>query len=85
MSTQLKVLSASLIFHQVWNLDFFNVCNIYYSFLRSNLGLVVECQSQRSQILNRTTAIATLRARLFQKELDKQLSSHQSSRKLQVI
>ena len=48
-------------------------------------GLVVESQSQRSQAMNRQQAIATIRTRLFQLEVDRQLSTTHSSRKLQVM
>jgi len=48
------------------------------------IGLVVEHQSQRSQAMNRQHAIAGIRTRLFEIELEKQLSSTHSSRKLQV-
>jgi len=47
-------------------------------------GLAVESQSQRSQAMNRQQAIATIRTRLFQLEVDRQLSTTHSSRKLQI-
>ena len=53
-------------------------------FKRNDLGLVSECQTQRSQIQNRKVAIDKLRARLYQIKIDQQLSSTRSSRKLQV-
>lgn len=48
------------------------------------VGLVVESQSQRSQAMNRQHAIAAIRTRLFESEVEKQLSATHSSRKLQV-
>jgi len=47
-------------------------------------GLVVESQSQRSQAMNRQHAIAAIRTRLFESEVEKQLSTTHSSRKLQI-
>lgn len=37
-------------------------------------GIVVECQEERSQHLNREKALKTLRSRLYEKELEKQLA-----------
>lgn len=48
------------------------------------LGLVAECQTQRSQIKNRQVAMDKIRARLFQIKIDKQLTTTRTSRKLQV-
>ncbi|NXP80310.1 RF1M factor, partial [Ramphastos sulfuratus] len=47
-------------------------------------GLAVECQQERSQQLNKDIALQTLRAKLYQQIIDKQLSQEQSARKLQV-
>ncbi|ODM89118.1 Peptide chain release factor 1-like, mitochondrial [Orchesella cincta] len=45
---------------------------------------VVECQIDRSQIKNRSIAMKTLRARLFERETSAQNASIRSNRKLQV-
>lgn len=45
---------------------------------------MVDCQTQRSQLQNRTVAMTTLRARLYQIMVDKQAAKTRSSRKLQV-
>ncbi|ESO95465.1 hypothetical protein LOTGIDRAFT_117048 [Lottia gigantea] len=47
-------------------------------------GTVIECQESRSQIENRAKALKYLRSRLYQKELEAQLSQVSNARKLQV-
>ncbi|XP_009982480.1 PREDICTED: peptide chain release factor 1, mitochondrial [Tauraco erythrolophus] len=47
-------------------------------------GLTVECQQERSQQLNKDIALRTLRAKLYQQIIEKQLSQEQSARKLQL-
>ncbi|XP_065301331.1 peptide chain release factor 1-like, mitochondrial isoform X1 [Dermacentor albipictus] len=47
-------------------------------------GIMVESSQERSQLTNRELALKILRAKLYQMELDKQLSQHSAQRKLQV-
>lgn len=47
-------------------------------------GMSVECQEERSQIMNKETAIKMLRAKLFEQTVNLELSQRQSARKLQV-
>ncbi|XP_061230268.1 peptide chain release factor 1, mitochondrial isoform X3 [Neopsephotus bourkii] len=47
-------------------------------------GLTVECQQERSQLLNKDIALRTLRAKLYQQIIEKQLNQEQSARKLQL-
>ncbi|XP_064030738.1 peptide chain release factor 1, mitochondrial isoform X1 [Pogoniulus pusillus] len=47
-------------------------------------GLAVECQQERSQQLNKEIALRTLKAKLYQQIIEKQLSQEQSARKLQL-
>lgn len=47
-------------------------------------GVVVECQTERSQIQNRETAMSMLRSKLYEAELQKQASEQANARKNQV-
>ncbi len=47
-------------------------------------GLVVSCQDEKSQLQNRTKAMAILRARLFQLERDRQAAERSEARRSQV-
>jgi len=47
-------------------------------------GLVVICQDEKSQLQNKLRALRVLRARLFQIEMDKQMSELAADRKAQV-
>ncbi|XP_074844629.1 peptide chain release factor 1, mitochondrial isoform X2 [Carettochelys insculpta] len=46
-------------------------------------GLTVECQQERSQQLNKEIALRTLRTKLYQQIIEKDLSQRQNARKLQ--
>lgn len=47
-------------------------------------GIIVESSQERSQPMNKEIALKILRAKLYQMELDKQISQQTSQRKLQV-
>lgn len=47
-------------------------------------GLIVECQQERSQQINKETALQTLRQKLYQQTVERELSQTQSARKLQL-
>ncbi|XP_033009979.1 peptide chain release factor 1, mitochondrial isoform X2 [Lacerta agilis] len=46
-------------------------------------GLTIECQEERSQQVNRETALRTLRDKLYQQTIERELRQRQSARKLQ--
>ncbi|XP_077200214.1 peptide chain release factor 1, mitochondrial [Paroedura picta] len=47
-------------------------------------GITVECQQDRSQLLNKETALRTLQEKLYRQAIDKELSERSSARKLQL-
>lgn len=47
-------------------------------------GIVVTCQEERSQVQNRAKALRLLRARLYQRELERQQSEAAAARRAQV-
>uniref|UniRef100_A0A8C8RXJ6 Mitochondrial translation release factor 1 n=1 Tax=Pelusios castaneus TaxID=367368 RepID=A0A8C8RXJ6_9SAUR len=47
-------------------------------------GLAVECQQKRSQKLNKEIALQTLRTKLYQQVMEKDLSQMENARKLQL-
>ncbi|KAM4796632.1 peptide chain release factor 1, mitochondrial [Rhinophrynus dorsalis] len=47
-------------------------------------GIAVECQQERSQILNKDKALRMLRAKLHEQTVERELCQSQSARKLQV-
>ena len=47
-------------------------------------GLVVKCQQEKSQLKNRTMAMRMLRAKLYEREMEKQRSARDAARKSQV-
>ena len=47
-------------------------------------GMVVSCQDEKSQLQNRTKAMAILRARLYQMELDRMANERSEARRSQV-
>ena len=47
-------------------------------------GVIVECQTERSQIQNRETAMSMLRAKLYEAELEKQTREQSDARRSQV-
>ncbi|XP_053311440.1 peptide chain release factor 1, mitochondrial [Spea bombifrons] len=47
-------------------------------------GIIVECQQERSQIINKDKALRMLQAKLHEQTVEKELSQRQSARKLQV-
>ncbi|XP_015283347.1 PREDICTED: peptide chain release factor 1, mitochondrial [Gekko japonicus] len=47
-------------------------------------GITVECQQDRSQLVNKETALRTLREKLYQQTIERELSKKTSARKLQL-
>ncbi|KAH8035660.1 hypothetical protein HPB51_007904 [Rhipicephalus microplus] len=52
--------------------------------LHTPTGTMVESGKERSQLMNKEIALKILRAKLYQMQLEKQLSQHSAQRKLQV-
>jgi len=57
---------------------------VSYNFSLPLSGVIVECQTDRSQIKNRKIALQKLRAIIYKKQLEQQQSLTRSARKLQV-
>ncbi|XP_053162840.1 peptide chain release factor 1, mitochondrial isoform X3 [Hemicordylus capensis] len=47
-------------------------------------GLTVECQQERSQVMNKETALRTLREKLYKQTIERELGQKQKARKLQL-
>ncbi|KAK2149506.1 hypothetical protein LSH36_449g04011 [Paralvinella palmiformis] len=47
-------------------------------------GIVAECQTQRSQIQNRSTAMKVLISRIYEREIEAQMAKQTATRKVQV-
>jgi len=60
----------------------FNI--VSYNFFIPLSGVIVECQTDRSQIKNRKIALQKLRAIIYKKQLEQQQSLTRSARKQQV-
>lgn len=60
----------------------FNI--VFYNFFIPLSGVIVECQTDRSQIKNRKIALQKLRAIIYKKQLEQQQSLTRSARKQQV-
>uniref|UniRef100_UPI00398E541F peptide chain release factor 1-like, mitochondrial isoform X2 n=1 Tax=Pristiophorus japonicus TaxID=55135 RepID=UPI00398E541F len=50
----------------------------------SELGVVAECQQERSQLKNREKTMQMLRAKLYSRKLEEQTSKRHSARKIQI-
>lgn len=59
-------------------------CIVSYNFSIPLSGVIVECQTDRSQIKNRKLALQKLRTIIYKKQLEQQQSLTRSARKQQV-